>query len=246
MGNEHDGYIGSNKRLLSAYKSRPHTFRRRILARVEFNNHAELLSLEQNWLSLIKVEELGRKYYNEKRVAAGGDIISTLPIERQLEHREKSILARNRGAKKWREENPELVSANAKHARSCVKSPHQLPALPGESNPFYGKHHTEETKKKISAAKAGTTTSWKGGSHTAETRLKVSLNNPNRKSIVTPHGTFASAEEFERVTGLCTANSIRSILKLNHPITPHQVFRSKLFTTKDIGKTPSEIGYAYD
>lgn len=88
-----DGYIGSNKHLQMAVKKRPETFQRIIL---EFHSEIaqkDLLKREQMWLSLIPVNKLGKEFFNEKRVAAGGDIISFLSEEKQKQHAEKSRLA---------------------------------------------------------------------------------------------------------------------------------------------------------
>lgn len=150
LGSKDDGYIGSNKRLICAYKSRPETFKRRILYEDYFENSRHLLSVEQNWLSLIKDEELFIKYYNEKKVAAGGDIVSTLPSDRKETHRTKSIKARQRGHQQWlKNQTPEELSKRGKYARSKVINPRNG-ALYGSDNPFYGKKHSEETKKKMS------------------------------------------------------------------------------------------------
>jgi hypothetical protein len=90
-GHENDGYTGSNVRFKNAYKTRPETFRRRILERLYDSTRKELLYREELWLSLIKDEELhGVKYYNEKKVAAGGDIYSTLSSKDQENHRKKN------------------------------------------------------------------------------------------------------------------------------------------------------------
>jgi len=79
LGSLTDGYIGSNRRLQNAYKSRPHTFKRKILEYYPETDRNSILERENNWLSLIKSNELNYiKYYNEKKVAAGGDIFSTL------------------------------------------------------------------------------------------------------------------------------------------------------------------------
>jgi hypothetical protein len=48
---------------------------------------------EQIWLSKIKPEELGIRYYNQKLVAAGGDIIGNLSTEKKKQHAEKSGIA---------------------------------------------------------------------------------------------------------------------------------------------------------
>ncbi len=58
----------------------------------------------------------------------------------------------------------------------------------GERNNFYGKHHTEETKKKISEAKkgkgAGEDNPFYGKHHTEEARRKVSEANKGRTHTV--------------------------------------------------------------
>lgn len=93
IGSLNDGYVGSNYRLKCAYKNRPDTFKRRILEKHTNINSKQLLQREQFWLNLIKPEELSVRYYNEKKVAAGGDIITTLSPEKRKQHSEKSGMA---------------------------------------------------------------------------------------------------------------------------------------------------------
>lgn len=93
LGNPEDGYVGSNKRLQTAFRSRPHTFSRKILEMYEEITSKDLLVREQLWLSMIKPEELTVRYYNEKKVASGGDIISNLPEHKKKEHARKSSMA---------------------------------------------------------------------------------------------------------------------------------------------------------
>lgn len=95
IGHLDDGYVGSNERLLRAYKKRPHTFKRRILeyypGLTEDVSIKALREREQLWLDLIKDEELhGVKYYNSKKVAAGGDIYSTLTEDGKIQHRKRA------------------------------------------------------------------------------------------------------------------------------------------------------------
>lgn len=116
QGSDDDGYIGSNKRFQCAYKSRPETFRRKILEYVEFTKHKELLDRENYWLSMINSDELFTKYYNEKKVAAGGDIVSNLSEEKRKLHKERSIAARQKGYEKWVKDNPEKTKQRAKLA----------------------------------------------------------------------------------------------------------------------------------
>jgi hypothetical protein len=96
LGLPSDGYIGSNHRFQCAYKSRPETFKRRILESHEKITSKELIQKEQKWLNLIKPEELSNRYYNEKNVAAGGNIVGLLSEDRKKEHARKSGLASNK------------------------------------------------------------------------------------------------------------------------------------------------------
>lgn len=62
-GTENDGYICSSSWMLKAYKRRPYDFKRKIL-KIVHSNKKEMLEEEYKWLSKIKKEELGKKYYN--------------------------------------------------------------------------------------------------------------------------------------------------------------------------------------
>jgi hypothetical protein len=93
LGQTNDGYIGSNHRLQCAFKSRPETFKRRILESYENITAKQLLQREQLWLNLIRPEELSIKYYNEKKVASGGNIIGNLSEEKRKQHSIKSGIA---------------------------------------------------------------------------------------------------------------------------------------------------------
>lgn len=62
-GNENDGYICSSVRMNRSYKKYPENFKRKIISRV-YTNRKDLFEEENKWLSKIKPEELGKKYYN--------------------------------------------------------------------------------------------------------------------------------------------------------------------------------------
>lgn len=64
-GRENDGYICSSNIMRDAFYRRPHDFKRRILSRV-YTNKKDLLEEEYRWLSKIKKDELGKRYYNLK------------------------------------------------------------------------------------------------------------------------------------------------------------------------------------
>jgi len=63
-GFEGDGYICSSSWMKQAYKRRPQDFKGpKILTKI-YTTRQDLLKEEYKWLSFIKDEELGKKYYN--------------------------------------------------------------------------------------------------------------------------------------------------------------------------------------
>lgn len=69
-GPDDDGYVCSSKWMRNAYRRRPADFKRRIVARVS-TNRQDLFDEEHRWLSMIKPEELGQRYYNMKIWSTG-------------------------------------------------------------------------------------------------------------------------------------------------------------------------------
>jgi hypothetical protein len=62
-GDETDGYICSSNWMKQGFKRRPNDFKRKILSRI-YTNKKDLLEEEYKWLSKIKKEKLGKRYYN--------------------------------------------------------------------------------------------------------------------------------------------------------------------------------------
>ena len=166
LGKLDDGYIGSNKRFQFAYNSNPLLFRRRILEYFASTTSRELLVREQLWLNLIKPEELhGIKYYNEKNVASGGDIVSTLTPEGKKQHSEKS---REASLKYWDNISDEDYQ---KRKENCFNG-----------NIFsidYMK--TESYKESMSIAKKGLKLGFCGKDWTVEERKIIGLRNKSIK-----------------------------------------------------------------
>lgn len=69
-GFEDDGYICSSVWMKNSYKRRPEDFTRRIISKI-YTNRKDLLLEEYKWLSMIRKEELGTKYYNLHNNKAG-------------------------------------------------------------------------------------------------------------------------------------------------------------------------------
>jgi hypothetical protein len=114
------------------------------------------------------------------------------------------------------------------------------------SRSLMGKKHSDETKSKMSLKAKGRTPWNKGIPRTNEERMKMSLANPNRKTIITPQGRFNSAEEYANIYGNITANGLRAMLRDNKPINKISIARNALYTLEDFGKTPRELGFYYE
>lgn len=62
-GSPDDGYICSSRWMKSAYKRRPHDFKRRIL-KIITTSRTDLIEEEDRWLKMIKPSEKTKQYYN--------------------------------------------------------------------------------------------------------------------------------------------------------------------------------------
>jgi len=66
-GSPDDGYICSSRWMRKAYNRRPFDFKRRIISFIS-TNRQDLLYEEGKWLSFIKDDELGKRYYNRTKM----------------------------------------------------------------------------------------------------------------------------------------------------------------------------------
>lgn len=225
-GREDDKYIGSGIYFINAYNKRPNKFKRRILERVLFVDYKDLLQREEYWLNMIDESELGIKYYNLKKCASGGNIIGNLSIEKQEQHRKKSILARKNGWIKWyQQQTPEEKSKRGKLARSCVKC-QSGGSMPGETNPFFGKKHTEETRRRMSEI--------------AKKRKKPS--NIKKYTIIFPNGEieiYSGKKEIEHKFNSKGKIKFSSFIDTNKPIKSnrksaknHPLIGAKIFSNR--------------
>lgn len=156
-GSEDDGYIASSLRCRRAVKKRPETFKRKILARVE-GSRKILLAEENRWLQMIRVSELGVKYYNLKRVAAGGNLLEAKTQSEIEAWRQKVSVGGKRAWKESKPERREKTKATAfggnKFERAYMKTEAYSTAIStacsGEKNGFFGKTHSSTTKNLMS------------------------------------------------------------------------------------------------
>lgn len=98
MGLISDKYICSSQRMIRAYRKRPEDFTRKILYYLMNGDRVDLLKEEERWLSFIKTEELGKKYYNLKNRAAGGKTMEFYTAEQKNIYQAKLKESAGRGA----------------------------------------------------------------------------------------------------------------------------------------------------
>ena len=72
----------------------------------------------------------------------------------------------------------------------------------GENNPMYDKHHSVESKKRMSLAQKGEKSYWYGRKHTDETKIKMRKPKGLQKRIICPHcGKESNAGNYSRWHG---------------------------------------------
>ena len=123
----------------NAYRRRPNDFKRRILSRI-YTNRKELSKEEYKWLSLIKKEELGKKYYNFRNQFFGY-CENYITSETTKEKISKSIKGKN---------HPLYGKHHSEETKEKMKEAHK-----GEKHNWYGKEFSEEHKKNISRGNIG-------------------------------------------------------------------------------------------
>lgn len=133
LGSEDDGYICSSRWMRQSYKRRPEDFRRRILRRNI--QKLDLKEEESKWLSLIKTEELGTRYYNLSKIMNGN---GWKPGQPRSEETKKKV---SEGLKRAWDEG--RIEKNKNHFKKDT-----IPWNKGKSGIY-----SEETKKKISEAR---------------------------------------------------------------------------------------------
>lgn len=151
-GKEDDGYICSSRWMRKARARRTGDFRRRVIERVHTCLN-DLLTVEHKWLSLIKKEELGNRYYNLCNFRFGHwatDEASLLSVGRK-------ISLKNTGRKDTPEgRQRKSYAQKRRYSDPKVRAAHSLRMMginKGKSSPFKGQKKSEEFRNKISAGK---------------------------------------------------------------------------------------------
>lgn len=146
-----DGYICSSNWMRDAYRRRPSDFKRRIIQTNIIREN--LVNIEHQWLSKIKNEELGKKYYNlmNRRTGNWSHIdTSRLTVSQKISN---ALLGKKRAPAS--EERKKKISIAMKgrpsHNKGKFMSEEQKLKI-GEANSksLIGKKLSEEHRKKIS------------------------------------------------------------------------------------------------
>jgi hypothetical protein len=147
-----------------AYRRRPHDFKRRIITKI-YSSRQELLKIENQYLSLIKDGELGKKYYNLTKYMNGhwsSDPDKLLTVGEKISIKTKGV-SRNKG---------KIVSEETKQKiRESLKGRKLSEETLAKRN---GQKKSEKTKQKMRKAH-------KRENLSEETLLKMSQASSGRK-----------------------------------------------------------------
>jgi group I intron endonuclease len=143
-----DPYIGSGKAFLNSYKKNPSFFSREILyVGPDFREIEELI------LQTINAAE-DRCSYNLKNSAIGGNTSMHFTDESRMKMSEASRATK--GKRFVSNEQRKKISDTLKGRVVPIEVREKISkSLTGEGNPFFGKKHSDESKKKISESKLG-------------------------------------------------------------------------------------------
>jgi len=182
-----------------AHKYRPDDFKRKIL---QTNISRELLLDEEyNWLSQIKPEELGKRYYNLKQHKWGHwhtDTNTSLTIKQKLSarlkelhkdpvYREKYLLAMKNKLKPTKENLQKLHASNVGKKRTDAQKEYMKSRSPkGADHRLFGQTLPEETKDKIRQKLIGDKNPFYGKSHPPELQERIAMNISKSKKGKTP------------------------------------------------------------
>jgi hypothetical protein len=146
-GKETDSYVCSSTWMRNAYRRRPQDFKRRIVVR-NISDRKLLLEKEHHYLSFIKQEELGKRYYNHTTYVPIPEGKGLFSDEVRAKLREKKLARTDcpRTGKKHSEETKRKFSETRKGRIPWNK----------------GKTLTEEHRQKLSESHKGLAPSNKG------------------------------------------------------------------------------------
>ena len=136
-GHINDGYICSSRWMLAAYKRRPKDFVRRILLS-NINNKKDMILEEQRWLKMMKLVELGQRYYNLRNNLEHWivDPLKDLSVREKLRQSklgDKNPMKRKDVAEKVASKNRGRIAWNKGSERTEEQKQHQSKVMVGRT-----------------------------------------------------------------------------------------------------------------
>ncbi len=176
-GTINDGYICSSNRMRDAYRRRPQDFKRRIL---KTNiDRCDLLEEEFKWLTLISNDELGKKYYNHRKMHHGHWSNNPEAVT-SMKERNKGVnnpmfgkIGHNKGKKLSEETKQKIRDKRVKQVFSEETKEKMSLSSIGDKNPFFKKTHSIESKEKMKNWHLGKKLSEETKQKIREARLKT-------------------------------------------------------------------------
>jgi hypothetical protein len=155
-GKPEDGYVCGSWRMRKAYRKRPETFKRRIIATV-LTNRDDLRREEQRWLDMIADTELGARYYNVKKFAVGADPVAASIWMMGNKNGAGKPCPPERRAKIAAAQIGKFIPPESRAKMSLAKKGKKQPREVVERRiaPLRGKRRDPEIGRKISATKTG-------------------------------------------------------------------------------------------
>ena len=151
-GTDFDGYICSSTWMRDAYHRRPEDFKRRLL-KTNITTKEETINEEYKWLSLIRPEELGKRYYNLRNKKCGnfgggekGRIVTEETRRKQSEAK--------KGQPPWNKGKPHSEE-HRNNLKKNEKEKQEISERMMDNKRWLGKNHKQEAKDKVSAARKG-------------------------------------------------------------------------------------------
>ena len=117
------------------------------------------------------------------------------------------ISAANKGKQYFGDKNPFYGKQHTEESRKKMSESHKG-MLVGESHPFYGKHHTEESRKKMSDALKGKPSAFKGKHHSEES---IAAN--KQKNIVLKLAVREAYDNYKNNGGTLKWNAFQKMIK---------------------------------
>ena len=186
-GKPGDGYVCGSWRMMKAYRKRPDTFRRRIIA-VVMTDRNDLRKEEQRWLDMIADGDLGVRYYNIKKFAIGADPVAASQWMKGNKHGLGKPCSPEKRAKIAAAQIDKFIPFESRMKMSLAKlGTKQAPEhIERRIAPLRNKKRDPAIGRKISAGKMGHTVSIETRAQISASKLIWAAAHPKQPKLIQP------------------------------------------------------------